>query len=143
MRLGVNGADREVKTMAGMKLRITTKGDWTKTENWLEKLKAQHNFKILDKYGREGVAALSAATPVDSGVTASSWSYRIVQNKGGVALIFDNSNKTKTNIPIAILIQYGHGNGRGAYIRGRDFINPITQPLFDKIVDNLWAETIK
>jgi len=129
--------------MAGMKLKIKTKGDWTKTENWLEKLKARHNFNVLEKYGREGVAALSAATPVDSGTTASSWSYKIVQNENGVALLFCNSNKTSTNIPIAILLQYGHGNGHGAYIQGRDFINPVTQPLFDKIVDNLWAETIK
>ena len=95
---------------------------------------------IMEKYGREGVAALSANTPIDTGETASSWSYEIVQNGQSISLVFSNSSTTKTGIPIAILLQYGHGNGRGGYIRGRDFINPSVQPVFDKLLDEAWKE---
>lgn len=99
--------------------------------------------RVLDKYGREGVAALSAATPVDTGETASSWNYEVVQNGESVALIFTNNNKTKTGTPIAILLQYGHGNGNGGYVQGRDYINPAVRPIFDEIADRAWKEVVE
>ena len=51
-------------------ISVKVKGDWSKTTSWLDKIISRHNFKVMEKYGREGVAALSAAT-------ASSWDYRI------------------------------------------------------------------
>lgn len=123
-------------------ISVKVKGDWSKTTSWLDKIISRHNFKVMEKYGREGVAALSAATPVDTGVTASSWDYRIEQTDGSISLVFVNNNKTKTDIPIVILLQYGHGNGRGGYVQGRDFINPAIQPVFDKLVEELWKEVI-
>lgn len=127
-----------------MRLKFKSKGDWNDTENWLNKLINKHDYKVLEKYGRLGVAALSAATPVDTGVTAASWDYKIVIRNGqSVSLVFTNNNKTVTGIPIVVLLQYGHGNGHGAYIQGRDFINPAIQPLFDKIADEFWREVVK
>lgn len=98
---------------------------------------------VLERYGREGVSALSAATPIDTGETASSWSFEVIQEADGVSLVFTNNAMTKTGIPIAILLQYGHGNGRGGYVRGRDFINPAIQPIFDRIADEAWKEVTK
>ena len=98
---------------------------------------------LLEKYGREGVAALSTATPVDTGTTASSWEYRVVQDKDTTSLIFTNSSETENGIPIVILLHYGHGNGRGGYVQGRDFINPAVQPIFDKIAEEAWKEVTK
>lgn len=126
-----------------MNVKLSTKGNWDKTERWLKNLQEKRIADKLDKYGREGVAALSAATPIDSGITASSWYYRIVQNEQSFSLEFLNNSETYTGIPIIILLHYGHGNGRGGYVQGRDFINPIIQPLFDKIVDELSAEIRK
>ena len=126
-----------------MNVKLSTKGNWDKTERWLKNLQEKRIVNKLDKYGREGVAALSAATPIDSGITASSWYYRIVQNEQSFSLEFLNNSETYTGIPIIILLHYGHGNGRGGYVQGRDFINPIIQPLFDKIVDELSAEIRK
>ena len=97
----------------------------------------------MERCGREGVAALASATPVDTGATAGSWSYEIVQNEQQSSVIFTNNNLTKTGIPIAILLQYGHGNGNGGYIQGRDYINPAVQPIFDKIVEEAWKEVNK
>ena len=127
-----------------MRYRLVSKGDWSKTTNWLKRIKTMKNARnVLDRYGREGVAALSAATPIDTGETASSWNYEIVQNGQSVSLNFVNNNKTKTGIPIAILLQYGHGNGRGAYVQGRDYINPAVRPIFDEIADKAWKEVVE
>lgn len=127
-----------------MRFSLKSKGDWSKTENWLKRIRTLKNARqVLEKYGREGVAALSAATPVDTGQTAGSWNYEIIQNAQSTSLVFTNNNQTSTGIPIAILLQYGHGNGRGAYVQGRDYINPAVQPIFDEIADNAWREVVE
>ena len=124
-----------------MRYSLKSKGDWSETESWLKRIKTLKNARtILEKYGREGVAALSAVTPIDSGETATSWSFEIIQEADGISLTFTNNSTTKTGIPIAILLQYGHGNGRGGYVRGRDFINPAIQPIFDRLADEAWKE---
>lgn len=118
------------------------KGDFSKVTKYLEKVKESVHLGILDKYGREGVAALSSATPRDTGLTASSWSYKI-ENKNGVArLSFHNSN-IQNGVPIAIILQYGHGTGTGGWVKGRDYINPAIQPIFDKIANEAWREVTK
>lgn len=115
------------------------KGDFSKSMRFLERLKETVKLGDLDKYGREGVAALSSMTPVDSGLTASSWSYEIVRSNGVVKIEFHNSNVNE-GVPIAVILQYGHGTGTGGWVEGRDYINPAIQPIFDKIVDDAWRE---
>ena len=116
------------------------KGDFSDVTRYLERLKEVAKIGILNKYGREGVALLSAATPVDTGLTANSWSYKIEDRKhGGVSLSFYNSN-IQNGLPIAILIQYGHGTGGGGYVEGVDYIDPALRPLFQKIADEVWRE---
>lgn len=115
------------------------KGDFRKTTRYLERVKEGVGLGILDKYGREGVAALASATPVDSGLTANSWYYEIERTRESVTITFNNSN-INNGVPIAIILQYGHGTGTGGWVRGRDYINPAIQPIFDKIADNAWRE---
>lgn len=118
------------------------KGDFSNLTKFLERAKEAAHVGVLDKYGREGVAALASATPVDSGLTAASWYYKI-ENKNGTATIsFYNSN-IQNGVPIAIILQYGHGTGTGGWVEGRDYINPAIQPIFDKIVDSAWREVTK
>lgn len=118
------------------------KGGFTKTARYMQKLRDAVRLGILDKYGREGVAALASATPLDSGETANSWSYEIVQQRGSVRITFNNSHINK-GVPIAIILQYGHGTGTGGWVQGRDYINPAIQPVFDKIERSLWEEVTK
>ena len=118
------------------------KGDFSKLTRFLEKAKEAVRLGDLDKYGREGVAALASATPVDSGLTARSWHYKIENRKGSVAISFYNSN-IQNGVPIAVILQYGHGTGTGGWVAGRDYINPAIQPIFDKIANNAWEEVIK
>lgn len=118
------------------------KGDFSKLNRYLERVKEAANVGVLDKYGREGVAALASATPVESGLTASSWYYEIKRQNGVVSLEFYNSNVNK-GVPIAIILQYGHGTGTGGWVQGRDYINPAIQPIFDKIAEDAWKEVTK
>jgi hypothetical protein len=118
------------------------KGDFSKLSKYFEKMKEAAKIGVLDKYGREGVAALSSATPVESGKTASSWSYEIERQNGAVSIVFKNSNVNK-GVPIAIILQLGHGTGTGGWVEGRDYINPTIQPIFDKLANEAWEEVIK
>lgn len=118
------------------------KGDFSKLNRYLEKVKATARLSILDKYGREGVAALASATPIDSGETANSWFYEISHDNGSATITFCNSH-TNQGVPIAIILQYGHGTGTGGWVEGRDYINPAIQPIFDKIVEEAWREVTK
>ena len=118
------------------------KGDFTKTTRFLERAKHAVRRANLDRFGREGVAALASATPVDSGLTATSWYYEITYSKSGAKIAFYNSN-IQTGVPIAIILQYGHGTGTGGWVAGRDYINPAIQPIFDRIVDEAWREVTR
>ena len=115
------------------------KGDFSKVTRYLEKASKSARLSILDKYGKEGVAALSSATPIDSGKTASSWGYEIKNSRGSVSISFTNSN-INNGVPIAIILQYGHGTGTGGWVEGRDYINPAIQPVFDRLANEAWRE---
>jgi hypothetical protein len=121
-------------------LRVTTSGDQDKTSNALKKLLGGRLYSDLESYGEQGVAALSSATPEDTGLTAQSWHYRIVRAPRYVAIEWYNTNKTASGVSVAVLVQYGHGTGTGGYVQGRDFINPAIRPLFDKISDEVWKK---
>lgn len=118
------------------------KGDFKKTDRFLEKVLETIHFGILDRYGKEGVELLRAATPKDTGKTANSWEYEIIRSKGEVKIVWKNTNK-KDGYPIAVLIQYGHGTANGYFVEGVDYINPAMAPLFDKIADAAWREVTK
>ena len=118
------------------------KGDFSKLTSFLERTKETVYLGDLNKYGRQGVAALASATPVDTGKTASSWSYKIENNNGSVSISFENSN-VQDGVPIAIILQYGHGTRNEGWVEGRDYINPAIQPIFDQIVNDAWKEVTK
>lgn len=117
-------------------------GDFKKLTSYLERMKEAVNLGKLDKYGQEGVLALSSATPVDTGLTASSWYYKIENSNGSATITFCNSN-IQNGVPIAIILQYGHATRNGGWVQGRDYINPAIRPIFDKIADNAWKEVVK
>ena len=123
-------------------IKFRHKGDFSKLTRFLEKAKESVHLGVLDKYGREGVAALASATPVDSGLTANSWYYEITNSNGSARIDFYNSHVNK-GVPIAIILQYGHGTGTGGWIQGRDYVNPAIQPVFDKLVNEALREVTR
>lgn len=122
-------------------LSFRQKGDFSNLTRFFERAK-KIDFGSLDKYGQEGVAALSSATPLDSGKTANSWYYEVVNESGFSKITFYNSN-IQNGVPIAIILQYGHATKNGGWIEGRDYINPAIQPIFDKIASDGWREVTK
>ena len=115
------------------------KGDFKKFNSYLERLEEVIKMGKLNKYGEEGVSALASATPVDTGLTASSWQYKINRQKGSVSISFENTNVNNGEC-IAILLQYGHGTRNGGYVTGIDYINPAMRPIFDEIEQYVISE---
>lgn len=118
---------------------IRERGSFQKTERYLKGLRRRQLRPILERYAKEGMAVLAAATPVDSGVTAASWGYEISVTKSGFSAAWTNDNVVK-GVPIAIILQYGHATGTGGFVQGQDYINPAIRPVIDKMTEALWRE---
>ena len=86
-------------------ITFTQKGDFSKLDSYFNRLKEIFKNSDLDSYGRQGVAALSASTPYDTGNTAGSWYYKIIRQDSLISLEFYNSNVNK-GVPIAVVLQY-------------------------------------
>jgi hypothetical protein len=123
-------------------ITITQKGSFNNTERYLARLKDAQRLAVLNKYGSIGQNALSNATPVESGLTAESWSYSIQQRPGYYSIRWHNSH-IEDGVPIAVILQYGHGTGTGGYVQGRDYIMPAIRPVFDQIVAEAWREVTR
>lgn len=121
--------------------RLVSRGDFSNTFRFLEKMQNFKVRRILEKYASAGVSALSSATPVDSGATAASWGYEIVSSGESHTIYWTNTNSNK-GVVIAVILQYGHGTGTGGYVQGRDYINPAMRPVFDKIAEEAWREVV-
>lgn len=119
-------------------ITIESNGSWKKTRSFLKRAKTVH-LEDLAKYGEMGVIALSRATPVDTGKTAASWDYQIVETDRGIAIEWINTNIVKY-ANVAILLQYGHATGTGGYVQGIDYINPALRPIFEEIASKAWKE---
>lgn len=119
-------------------IKVSSSGSWDDTENWLKQM-TQVNSALarLEHFGAAGVAALRAATPLESGETAAAWFYEIIQEKGSWSIVWGN-NHVEGDRQIAVLLQYGHGTGTGGYVAPRDYINPALRPIFDQAVAEGW-----
>ena len=125
-------------------ITISHKGDFKKTVKFLntvaEKVGANSPIqRILERYGNLGVEALAAATPVDTGKTAASWTYEIEMTDESYTITWLNTNVNK-HVNIALILQQGHGTRNGGYVAGRDYINPAIQPIFDQMANEAWRE---
>lgn len=125
--------------MIGIKVNTNFKS----TESLIDRIRKLNYYSKLKDYGRQGVDALSLATPVDTGKTAQSWDYKIIVSKDKVKIVWTNSNKTDTDVPIAVLIQYGHITANGGFVEGVDYINPALKDIFKQMADTIWKEVNK
>jgi hypothetical protein len=121
---------------------VKHRGNFNKTEKFLRQATKLNYRQILEKYGQRGVDALASATPIDSGLTASSWGYEIHSSGSSFSISWTNSNVVD-GVPIAIILQYGHATGSGGFVQGRDYINPAIQPIFDQLATEAWKEVTK
>lgn len=118
---------------------ISHKGDFKRTLKYLNKISTVPIKNILEKYGQMGVQELAAATPIDTGLTAASWTYEVEISNSGYKITWNNTNINK-HVNIALILQTGHGTRNGGYVQGRDYINPALQPVFDQLAAEAWRE---
>lgn len=121
-------------------LKIGLRGSFKNLEKFLKR-KRKDPRPILEYYGQAGVDALIDATPKDTGLTAASWYYEIIDDEDGWTIRWSNSN-IQNGIPIAILIQMGHGTGTGGYVEGIDYINPALQDIFKQFSIKIGKEIL-
>lgn len=118
---------------------IDSRGSDDKIRSFLSRMQVGSVFSSLESFGQRGLDALASATPVNSGLTADSWTYEVVSKGGKYTVIWHNTNVVD-GLPVAILIQYGHGTKDGGWVEGQDYINPAIQPVFDRLADEVWRE---
>lgn len=126
----------------GGTIRFRSEGDLDRTNRFLEDMYRRKYLKNLSYWGDLGVDALRNATPIDTGLTASSWDYEIVEDRGSVKIQWTNSNINQ-NVNVAVILQYGHGTNHGGYVVGVDYINPALRPVFEKIANDAWLEVVR
>lgn len=128
--------------MAKGMITVETTGSFKNIEGFFRRTKKKNLRQYLNAFGERGVLLLSAETPVDSGVTASSWSYEIVEKKNQISIYWKN-NAMAGMTPIVILIIHGHGTRDGGYVEPNDFVSPVVNQLFQEMADAIWKEVTK
>ena len=123
-------------------ISVSHKGDFNHLETLINRVLRRDYLNILAEYGRKGVEALKAATPVDTGLTRDSWDYEITANSKKTSICWTNSN-IQNGIPIAIILQYGHGTKNGGYVQGVDYINPALAPIFSQMANEAWRRIVE
>jgi hypothetical protein len=106
-----------------MRISFVQRGSTSRMESFLKRMKTLDISSIVKPYAEEGVTALKAATPRDTGLAAESWYYEIESTKDQVTIRWMNSD-VENGFPVVVMLQYGYGTGTGGYVQGRDFINP-------------------
>lgn len=123
-------------------ISVTTKGKH-RVDAFAKKLTHLQLGRLGNKYGKLGVDALAAHTPVDTGRTVSSWDYIFENTKNGFSITWTNNNTTSKGTPIIVFIQYGHTLPGGGYVQGVDVVNPAMKPIFENLAKELWSEVTK
>lgn len=118
-------------------ISFSSNGSFKKTEDFLKKMAKGDIYQSLDSEALRGVDALVSATPLDSGLAAASWTYKVERSKGSCRITWMNTD-VENGFPVAIMLQYGYGTGTGGYVQGQDYINPAMRPIFDSIADKVW-----
>lgn len=115
-----------------MDVSFSHKGDFTKTEQFFNKLLKKDWKNLLSRYGRQGVEALRSATPKDTGLAASSWDYIIEEDAEGYHLTWTNSD-VEGGYSVAVLIDKGHATKSGGWFSGYHFIDETLDPIIKQL----------
>lgn len=118
---------------------ISASGNTKNLDSFFKKCNEDSFVKMLHRYGELGVQMLADKTPKDTGLTAASWYYTVNKTRSGYTIYWNNSNDVK-GTPIVIWIQYGHATRNGGYVPPNDFINPVTQELYEAITNEIRKE---
>lgn len=118
---------------------FTQRGNWDDTFRWLNKASKLDLSHILKKYAEQGVRALEQYTPVDTGRLRDSWGYTIDIQDGKSVISWTNSD-VENGATVALLVYYGHATKNHGYVSGIDYIHPAMEPVFSRMLEELWRE---
>ena len=122
-------------------ISVKHKGDFSNLERFINVVLKRDYLNILAEYGKRGVEALRAATPIDTGLTRDSWGFEIVSGVNKTSIRWTNSN-IQNGVLVAVILQYGHGTRNGGFVQGIDYINPAIQPIFKQMANEAWEKVI-
>lgn len=125
-----------------MAFEVTSKGDFNNFERFYNFVTKGYVWRELNAEAQKGVSALAAATPIDTGLTADSWDYQVINEGGNWSIVWSNYHVNK-GVNIAIILHFGHGTGTGGYVAGRHYISPAIAPIFLEISDRVWRAVTK
>lgn len=120
-------------------IKVQHHGSFDHTEKLLKKSLGRDWVEVLDRYGQIGVELLKNATPRDTGLTAESWDYELVQNGSSFSVHWLNHN-VNNYVNIAIILDTGHATRGGSWVQGYNYIDPALQPIFKEMADAAWRE---
>lgn len=122
-----------------MKFTLSANDIFKDTLKDLKRIHALRIDNLISRYGDKGVELLSVETPKYTGLASSSWRYESTRDAFGFTIEWHNDD-IENGYSVIALIRYGHGIKGGGYVRGREFIDPIMQPMFDQMIEDLWKE---
>ena len=122
-----------------MGITITQKGDFNKLEKWLNSLLNREYLNVLSQYGQMGVEALRAATPIDTGLAASSWNFQIGMERNTTTISWYNDD-IEGGLSVVILVDRGHATKSGSWVPGVHFIDEALDPVIKQLEEALWRE---
>lgn len=124
-------------------IEIKSKGNFDKLQKYLEKIGLKSDLSSqATSIANTVIDELRKATPKDSGLTADSWAYEIVQVGKKTTITFLNKN-LQNGLNVALLLEFGHGTATGGWVEGKEYIEPIIRKNYLDIVNNSWKEMIK
>lgn len=123
-----------------MKVSFESVGGFENTIKWLTKASTSSPLSAMNALGQQGVDSLRARTPVATGETARSWSYKVEKKAGYTELSWSNNAHMGATASIARIIDSGHGTGWGGYVPPKPYIREAMSPVFDNAGDKLMKE---
>ena len=135
----LQGGKELIRRVNDMKITLSANDIFKETLKDLKRIHALRLDNLIKRYGEKGVELLSKATPKDTGLAASSWRYEYRKDSISFTIEWHNDD-IEHGYSVIALIRYGHGLKGGGYVEGREFIDPVMQPMFDQMIEDLWKE---
>ncbi len=120
-------------------IKIKVKGNFDKVDSYFKKSRKISKFNNIQIIADNCLEALKRATPKDTGLTAKSWNYEIIEEGNEKKIAFNNTN-IQNGVNIALLLEYGHGTPSGTWVEGKEFIAPTIQKALLDAIDQACKE---
>ena len=120
-------------------ITITSDSNFKRTAHYFRRSRKSAQIRNAASVAELCRQRLEKATPSATGLTASSWTYKIERRRKRTMIHFDNTN-IQNGIKIALILEYGHASRGGGWVSGQHFIDPAVQKTYNEVIDKTWKE---